>query len=656
MPIVVCGLITLVGAFALSLILTRIMVWLAPRVGLVDSPGRRRIHTEPTPRAGGIAVWATFVIVATMLFMVFPVSGKLGEGWYGAFVITSGLLILIGLVDDRWGLSAWIKLSGQIAVAVILFFCKGSGVGNFLGFEVHWSLDLLIWVVWTVGIINAFNLIDGLDGLCGGMALISVGALAVVSLLNGRAIDTLMMLVMVGAIGGFLRYNIHPARIFLGDTGSMFLGFFLASAASISAGERAVAASLLVPLLVAGVPFIDVVLAVWRRTARKWLGQMQFDRSVRIFGADMDHLHHRLLKLGLAQRKVAMLFYGAAILVSAIALLPILVGTKATGIAVAAFVIAGIVGLRYIAPIELSTSGTALHFALRKPAASRYLALVYFGYDALVIVLALGVAFMIENSGDFEWVSHGNVVVVVAVTLACGLGGLRMARAHSRHWARASLRDFWAVILWFAVAMNVAFSLMTFMAQDLAWASMRLYLLTTVFCIPALLLPRSLTPLIREALVDSRHRRKVAAGGSKKRILLYGAGDLGELFLSHLKTAPPAEMEEMCIVGFIDDRINLQHKLLDGFRIRGSIEHLADLADRFDLHGVVLTVTRLDSEYAERLNRVCEEKGLTLYRWRPQLQIREIGSQELDGEDRLVVGRNVFQAASYSVSDVASGL
>lgn len=653
----ILAIATLGLALGLSLILTRVMIWLGPQVGLLDRPGERRIHKTPIPRAGGLAVWVTFMLVGLLVVLFSPTKGTLDREWYQAFAVTSGLLVLLGLVDDRWGVSPWFKILGQIGVAVILFFFKGNGVGKFIGYEVPWALDLLIWIVWTVGIINAFNLIDGLDGLCGGVAIISVGSLVVVSFVNGRVHDGMLMMAMLGAIGGFLWFNYHPARIFLGDLGSMFLGFFLASAATVSAGERAVTVSLLIPLLVAGIPFIDVVLAVWRRAARKGLSRMGLGKNVKVFGADKEHLHHRLLALGLNQRKVAMLFYLGAILVSAIALLPFVLGAQATGFAITAIVVAGVIGLRYIAPVELSTSGTVLHLALRRPSAGRFMAAGFLLFDACVIVVALMLAHMVEYSGQFSWAGNRSFLTMAFITLVGGMFGLRMAKAHSRHWARASLRDFWALVLWFAIGMHIAFTSMTILAQDLAWSSGRLYLLTTTFAVPILLLPRSLTPLIREALIDSRHRRLVNSSGEEKRMLLYGAGDLGELFLNHLKTAPPAAMEQMCIVGFLDDRPNLKSKIMDGFRIRGSVDQLEELADRFDLHGIVLTVERLDPERAEQLNRICKEKNLALYRWRPQLHIREITSQDLDREEENVVGgSHIFQSPQSSTTpDAVNG-
>ena len=606
------------------------MIAVAPRVGLVDEPGERRIHVVPIPRAGGIAVWITFLLVGAMVLTFFPGRGAFTWNWDFGFALASLLLVGVGVVDDRWGISAWAKLAGQIVVAIILFFAKGSGVGSFLGYQIPWMLDLAIWVVWTVGIINAFNLIDGLDGLCSGLATISIGALCVISFVFGKSVDGLIMLGVVGALLGFLRYNFHPARIFLGDGGSMFIGLFVASAATTSAGERAVVVAILIPLLVAGVPLFDVVLAVWRRTARRVLSDLGVGRAAKVFGADREHLHHRLLDLGLTQRKVAGILYGLALVGTIFAILPSIFDERAFGITLAAFFIAALLGLRYLAPVELKASGRLLSMALRRPPAGRFIALAYFCYDALVIAAALVLALSLEADG-FAWsTEEGNLVALVAITLACGLMGLRMGKAHTRHWGRAAIRDFWALAIWFCVSMQVAFTLMTLVEQDLAWSLGRVYLMTGMFALVFFVIPRSLTPLIREAVIDSNHRRVGRSRGLRKRVVLYGAGDLGELFLSHLKTSSPLQLDEMRILGYIDDHPNLKGRVLDGFPIFGSVEQLLHLKEKYDLHGVLITTTLLDPECAHRLNRLAEELDLRVYRWRPHLQFTEIARSELD--------------------------
>ncbi len=537
--------------------------------------------------------------------------------------------MLIGVIDDRHGMAAPIKLGGQVLVAVLLFFAKDSGMGTLLGHAVPWWVDLGVWVIWTVGIINAFNLIDGMDGLCAGLATISLGALAIISFLGGKTVDGLIMIGLVGALLGFLRYNFHPARIFLGDTGSMFIGLAIASAATTSAGERAVAVSILLPLLVAGIPLFDVVLAVWRRSARRFLGGLGVGKVAKVFGADREHLHHRLLDLGLTQRKVAGLLYALALAATVLAMVPSIFDERALGITVSAVFVAGLLGLRYLAPVELHTSGKVLDMVLKRPPAGRLISLVYFGYDALVIVVAL-IAALSLNAGGFSWSWEWGeeLSALFSITLACGLIGLVLSKAHQRLWARAGIRDFWALGIAFAVGLQVAFTLMTLVQDDLAWSLARIYLLTGMIAFVLFTLPRSFTSLIREAVIDSHHRRLGRSRGIRKRIVLYGAGDLGELFLSHLKTTRPLQLDEMRIVGYLDDHPNLKGRVLDGFPIFGSVEKLPSLKAKFDLHGVVITSSFLRPEQVERLSQFAAEHDLTLYRWRPDLQFTEIEAQE----------------------------
>ena len=615
------------------------MIWAGPRLGLVDVPDARRIHTEEKSRAGGIAVWCTVLLVFAGILSFVPSTngGSLNWRWFQAFLIASGFLLAVGIIDDRRGLSAFVKLAAQIGVAVFLFYAKGSGMGKLLGLEVPSWLDLVCWVVWTVGLINAFNLIDGMDGLCAGLATISVGALAVISFIMGKSVDGLVMLGMVGALLGFLRYNFHPARIFLGDAGSMFVGLFIASAATTSAGERAVVVSLLVPLLVAGVPLFDVLLAVWRRAGRSVLAELGVGKAARVFGADREHLHHRLLNLGLTQRKAAGMLYAIALAGACFALLPAVFDERALGITIAAFLIAGMMGIRYLAPVELRTSGQILNMALKRPPAGRLIALGYFVFDVLAILAAVVLALTLEASG-LDWFKlENNLPALFAVTLACGLIGLRLGKAHTRHWGRASIRDYWSMGIYFAIAMLVAFSLMTIVHRDLAWSLGRLYLLTGVFAMGACLIPRSLTPFVREAVIDANHRRIGRSRGVRKRLVLYGAGDLGELFVSHLKTTSPQQFEEMRILGFIDDHPNLRGRVLDGFPIFGAVESLAELKKKYDLHGVLITTTFIDPDSADQLNRLADEFDLRLYRWRPHLQFSEIGLVDLAEEEEFAL-------------------
>ena len=220
----------LIGLLPLSIALTRLMIYVAPKIGLVDTPSERRIHKKVIPRAGGIAVYLTAMIGMSLLYATgHPFSRSIDSSWMAYFAMASGIIFIIGIIDDKRGLSAWIKLGGQILAAVVLFMHPGSSSGSIMGYDVPVIVDLCVHVAWTVLLVNAFNLIDGMDGLCAGLGIISLSIIAVFIVVTGAAADAFLVGVMIMALAGFLRYNFPPARIFLGDTGSMLIGFFIAS-------------------------------------------------------------------------------------------------------------------------------------------------------------------------------------------------------------------------------------------------------------------------------------------------------------------------------------------------------------------------------------------------------------------------------------------
>jgi UDP-GlcNAc:undecaprenyl-phosphate GlcNAc-1-phosphate transferase len=292
--LLVAGVIGLVVASAL----TPLVQWVAIRFRVLAHPGGRHIHHSPVPRLGGIAIYLGFV-AAVLLTAPYapgferPILGLL----LGATVIT-----LLGIVDDIWGVSPIQKLAGQIVAAVIpLPFGVGMDVlTNPLGGMVFLGpFGLALTVVWLVALCNVMNLIDGIDGLASGIAAIACGTVLVASYQRGDTATAMLAAAFIGSTLGFLPYNYHPARIFLGDTGSMLLGYLLGGFSVLGAYKSYTALSLLVPLAALGVPVLDTALAITRR----W-------RTHRpIFQADTEHLHHRLLQRGLSQRQTAVVLY-----------------------------------------------------------------------------------------------------------------------------------------------------------------------------------------------------------------------------------------------------------------------------------------------------------------------------------------------------------
>ncbi len=293
-------------AFCLPLALTPLVKRLAVRAGAVDRPGARKVHSVPVPCWGGLGIYLGFT--AAVLLGV-PLTREIQGLLAGGVAI-----LLVGLVDDWRGLSPWTKLAGQIAAASILvaFGITVDFVTNPLGGMLYLgAFSIPVTIAWIVGITNALNLVDGLDGLAAGIAAISAGTIAVVSFGQEAPLVACCALLLAAAVLGFLPHNFHPARIFMGDGGSMFLGFMLASLAVLGLTKSATAFSLILPILILGIPIFDMVFAIIRRCLR---GQ-------HIFTADRDHLHHRLLDLGLNQRQTVLVIYGVNLLLGASAVL-----------------------------------------------------------------------------------------------------------------------------------------------------------------------------------------------------------------------------------------------------------------------------------------------------------------------------------------------
>jgi len=289
-------------AFVVSVVLTPRMRQLALRWRILDWPNRRKIHHEPIPRLGGIAVYLGWLIAlgAALWCPVVPIdAGQLiPMFWAGTGAM------LLGLWDDWKDLPGETKLLGQVVLATLLFGARIriDRLTNPFGGEWMFPgpLSYVMTVLWVVGMMNALNLIDGIDGLAAGVAGISALALTVVGMAVDSPIAAMMLAALAGGCFGFLRYNFPPATIFLGDNGSQFLGFVFASASLIGYQYKsATAVVLLIPLTVLILPVYDMVLAFVRR--------LRGHRSV--FRPDRYHLHHRLLKMGMTPRQAVLFLY-----------------------------------------------------------------------------------------------------------------------------------------------------------------------------------------------------------------------------------------------------------------------------------------------------------------------------------------------------------
>lgn len=309
--------------FSVSLIVayvtTMFLIPLARKWGAVDHPNERKIHAEPIPRLGGVAIWAGFA-AAVLSFLVFQkyfpnqvVGIETGPTFWG-FLAGGFLIMLVGVVDDMLGLTPVFKFGGQLAAAVIL---TASGVRmEFIGnpFGTAGSLfylgnvGIVMTVFWVVAFTNVVNFIDGLDGLAAGVSVIAGLTFFAFSWQTGQLGTSLITLALAGSALGFLRHNFHPAKIFMGDSGSMFLGFCFGAVTVDGVMKSIAAVALFAPLVIMAIPILDAALAVLRRYRNKQP----------VTQADRDHLHHRLLRRGLSHRQTVLVIYAWSAALSAL--------------------------------------------------------------------------------------------------------------------------------------------------------------------------------------------------------------------------------------------------------------------------------------------------------------------------------------------------
>ena len=341
----------LLVAAVVALIATPVVRSLAFKIGAVDVPrDSRRMHDHPIPRMGGLAIFFGFIL-SVLLFL--PLTTQLRGMLLGAVVI-----VILGIFDDIYALSAKLKFAVQIGAALIAVL-MGNQIDylsnpNIFSSDPYWHLGVLsipISVLWIVAITNAVNLIDGLDGLACGVSTISSMTMLVIALTVAEAQVAILMAALAGACIGFLPYNLNPAKIFMGDTGSTFLGFVLATVSIQGLFKSYAIISFAVPFLVLGLPIFDTCFAILRRLAR---GQSPM-------APDRGHIHHRLIDMGFSQKQAVAISYMLAAILGLAAVLLTSSGELKALILIGTIFVVGAIGMRVIfgtqEPAQKSSSG-----------------------------------------------------------------------------------------------------------------------------------------------------------------------------------------------------------------------------------------------------------------------------------------------------------
>jgi UDP-GlcNAc:undecaprenyl-phosphate GlcNAc-1-phosphate transferase len=347
-------LILTLGAlsFLIALILTPLVRDSVGRFGFLDHPdGVRKKHATPVPRVGGIAIVIAYVTTFTVaLILPFSYTFVLHRALPSILqlAVVGAIVFLTGVLDDLLGLTAWQKLLGIGGASVLAYFAG-------IRVEIHmlqslpagsW-LGLAITVAWLVGCTNAFNLIDGMDGLAAGVGLVATLTMLVAALTQGNMPLALATMPLAGCLLGFLRYNFNPASVYLGDSGSLLIGFLLGCYSALWSEKSVALIALTVPLLALSIPLLDVVLSILRR----------FLRNRPIFQADRGHIHHKLLERGFTPKTAVLTIYGCCTVVAVLSLLVSALHNRFSGLIVIAFGAAAWFAIRHLEYAEFAMAG-----------------------------------------------------------------------------------------------------------------------------------------------------------------------------------------------------------------------------------------------------------------------------------------------------------
>jgi UDP-GlcNAc:undecaprenyl-phosphate/decaprenyl-phosphate GlcNAc-1-phosphate transferase len=346
-----------IGSFVVSVLLSLVLTWFVRRAALasgwVSSPSAHHIHKEAIPRLGGVAIYSSFLFVVAGILIVSSVLDiDIGlSPWTLAYVLLPGTVMFgLGLYDDIRPVSSYTKLVIQTFAATFLFWAGLRILNLPVVFNFHsaglWSWPLtVLWVLW---ITNAFNLIDGVDGLAAGSALFSTITVFIVSLINQNILISLFTLVLVGSILGFLRFNFNPATIFLGDCGSLFIGFMLSAFALIGAQQKTpTGIAVAIPVVAFGLPIVEAGISIVRR----------FLSAQPLMTADREHIHHKLLERGLSQKQVVIVLYAVSAIFGLLSLFLLYPGTRTTGIVLFVLGVGICVGIRQLGYHEFHEVG-----------------------------------------------------------------------------------------------------------------------------------------------------------------------------------------------------------------------------------------------------------------------------------------------------------
>jgi UDP-GlcNAc:undecaprenyl-phosphate/decaprenyl-phosphate GlcNAc-1-phosphate transferase len=600
-------------ACGLSFAMTPLVRALALRLGLGASSREVTRTSARIPRLGGLAIVLSCLVAVTTMFGLR--AGSLEhltiDMAYWLPIFAGGSVIFFGgIIDDCWALPARTKFLFQGAGALLAMWLglRLDDISLFGGGTIHLGvLALPLTYLWIVGLTNAYNLVDGLDGLAAGLGAIAAGTCVVLFTLTGNVEDAVLLGTLAGALIGFLPYNFSPARIYLGDSGSQLIGYLLAVSAIRGSQKQATALAVVIPLLIFGLPILDTLLSMVRRFAKSLRESSMLDAptrygraATRMFEGDRDHIHHRIVGLGLSHRGAVLALYATALILSGLALASVVAHYRNAALILITVGVATTIGIGKLGYTDGGISWI-------EPFLTRYKHTTFdrsffMGFVDLVLI---GVAYwgaylLLFGQASLPAVSQWYlnifpiVMLVQMMTIAlCGL--------YRGVWRAIGVSDLIRVCLAVCAGGVLAYSLVA--VHELPDGSAGFFVLDVLALGWLMNAARS-----AYRILEFFHQLK---GTTARPALIYGAGLGGQLVLRELRQNARRGFRP---VGFLDDDTNLQGRLVNGVPVVGSGAELETVLTRYPVDALILSSDKISGSVLRQVLSLAMEKGVEALR------------------------------------------
>jgi len=573
--------------FCLALIITPLVRIVAFRSGMVAYPRQDRWHKAPTALLGGVAIYSA-ALISLLYFRILDKS-------FLSLIIGATFLFVVGLVDDKVRITPYVKLFAQIIAACVPVF-----FGVIAGLPINNVFAIPITIIWIVGVTNSFNLLDNIDGLAAGVAAITAFMLFVSLSGSGETTLSSVSLVICASSLGFLPYNFNKAKIFMGDSGSMFLGYSLAVISISGTSGRQITnvlTTMLIPVLILGVPIFDTLFVM---VGRKLRGK-------RIFEGGKDHTSHRLVMLGISQKKTVLLLYAISIIFGLIAILY----TKTNLFLISVIAFCSLVVLVYfgfflfeVTSIE-EKSATSARFDTRFGNKTflnnvfmykRQLVEVFFDFIFICIAYYSAYFLRFEESmlpANFVFLKESLIWIILIKLCTFFIFGL-----YRGVWRYSSVSDFFTIfkVVSLSSIFSILFLIFAYRFREYSRAVFFIDWLLLLFLIMG---SRFLFRLVGEFLLNLRK------GG--KNILIFGAGDMGEMVLREIKRS---KFLDYNVMGFIDDDPAKHGIKIHGVTVLGGRNRIRNLVKSLQIREIMIAVSTLKGDGLAEIVKICNDCGV----------------------------------------------